>query len=75
LLPLLAGGSPFAVFANSAQPLAEAADSLLRAKSAVCMDLHEPWSREHQVLPQRTHPMMNMSATGGYVLVGFKVFP
>ena len=75
LLPLLAGGSPFAVFANSAQPLAEAADSLLRARSAVCMDLHEPWSREHQVLPQRTHPMMNMSATGGYVLVGFKVFP
>ena len=74
LLPLLAGGSPFAVFANSAQPLAEAADSLLRQKCVVCMDLHEPWSRDHQVLPQRTHPMMNMSATGGFVLTGFTVF-
>jgi len=73
LLPLLAGGSPFAVFSNAAQPLAEAADSLLRQKCAACVELHEPWSREHQVLPQRTHPMMNMSATGGYVLVGFTV--
>lgn len=27
-----------------------------------------------QVLPGRTHPMMNMSGTGGYILHAFKMY-
>ena len=34
----------------------------------VNVQLVEPWLREYQVLPQRTHPNMNMSGTGGYML-------
>lgn len=28
----------------------------------------EPWLRRYQVLPGRTHPEMQTSATGGYIL-------
>ena len=35
---------------------------------AVNVQLFEPWTREYQVLPMRTHPRMNMLATGGYLL-------
>ena len=75
LLPLLAGGAPFALFGASAQPLAEAGEWAIRSKAAVCVELHEPWSREYQVLPGRTHPHMGMSATGGFLLLGTRVLP
>ncbi len=75
LLPLLAGGAPFALFANCLQPLAECADALRSARAAVCVEIHEPWLREYQVLPQRTHPLMGMHATAGYLLTGIRVLP
>jgi len=75
LLPLLSGGAPFAVFSHAQQPLAEAAEWAIRERWAVCVELHEPWSREYQVLPSRTHPHMGMSATGGYLLIGTRVLP
>jgi tRNA (adenine-N(1)-)-methyltransferase non-catalytic subunit len=31
--------------------------------------------REYQVLPGRTHPNMNMSQSGGFLLVGIKLCP
>ena len=75
LLPLLAGGAPFAIFSHAQAPLAEAAEWAIRERAAVCVELHEPWSREYQVLPSRTHPHMGMSATGGYLLIGTRVLP
>ncbi|KAK1391184.1 tRNA (adenine(58)-N(1))-methyltransferase non-catalytic subunit TRM6 [Heracleum sosnowskyi] len=33
----------------------------------------EPWLREYQVLPSRTHPHMQMSAFGGYILTGTRI--
>ena len=48
--------------------------SLLQAtKSAIAMQLQESWSRQYQVLPGRTHPMMSTSGTGGYMLSGIKI--
>ena len=44
-------------------------------KQAVGLQLQEPWLREHQVLPGRSHPMMSMQGTGGYLLSGIKVLP
>lgn len=43
------------------------------SKEAVALQLQESWWREHQVLPGRTHPEMMVSATGGYILTGYKV--
>ena len=71
LLPLLAPSAPFVVWSYTAQPLAEALDTLRRSSSAVNLSLQEPWLRKHQVLPRRTHPTMTTTAgSGGYVLSG-----
>lgn len=37
------------------------------------VQLQESWMREIQVLPARTHPMMAMSGSGGYMLSGIRV--
>ncbi len=37
--------------------------------------LSETWLRRQQVLPARTHPDVNMSGSGGYVLSGTYVDP
>ncbi|KAF9650278.1 Gcd10p-domain-containing protein [Thelephora ganbajun] len=34
----------------------------------------EAWKRKYQVLPGRTHPTMNMSGSGGYILHAFKMY-
>jgi tRNA (adenine-N(1)-)-methyltransferase non-catalytic subunit len=34
----------------------------------------EPWLRQYQVLPGRTHPTMNGIAHGGYLLHAVRVF-
>ncbi|KAK9916890.1 hypothetical protein WJX75_008379 [Coccomyxa subellipsoidea] len=73
VLPLLAPSGAFAIFANCLQPLAECMLALQVSKEAVALQLQESWWREHQVLPGRTHPEMMVSATGGYILTGYKV--
>ncbi|WWC92299.1 uncharacterized protein L201_007253 [Kwoniella dendrophila CBS 6074] len=37
--------------------------------------LSESWERTYQVLPGRTHPMMNTSSTGGYLWSAIRVHP
>jgi len=73
VFPLLAPSAAFALFSPWAQPLAEAHAALQAGKQAVALSLGESWMRPHQVLPGRTHPMMNMDGTGGYVLSGVRV--
>lgn len=73
LLPFLSGGAPFVAFHNALQPLAETLADLRDQRIAAAMDVHEPWMRDYQVLPSRTHPKMQMSATGGYLLCGHKL--
>lgn len=34
----------------------------------------ESWLRHYQVLPGRSHPFMNMSGTGGFLLSALKVY-
>mmetsp|Transcript_8620 Transcript_8620/g.28418 ORF Transcript_8620/g.28418 Transcript_8620/m.28418 type:complete len:441 (+) Transcript_8620:123-1445(+) len=74
LLPLCAPSAPFAVWFNAAQPLAEALHHLRNENIAINLTLHEPFLREQQVLPGRTHPVMTTDAgSGGYVLSGIYV--
>jgi tRNA (adenine-N(1)-)-methyltransferase non-catalytic subunit len=42
---------------------------------AVNVVLSEQFFRNQQVLPNRTHPFVNMSASGGYILSGSKMRP
>ncbi len=47
---------------------------LRKSGDAVNIRVTETWLREYQVLPERTHPHVNMSGTGGYILTGIKVW-
>ena len=40
---------------------------------AIQLRLTAGWTREYQVLPQRTHPCMNMTQHGGFLLTGTKL--
>ena len=73
LMPLLQLSAPFAVFSPSPQPLFDLMETLIKEELAMGITLSETWQREYQVLPGRTHPMMQMSAASGYILHGLRV--
>ncbi|KAF7026961.1 hypothetical protein CFC21_039042 [Triticum aestivum] len=73
LLPLLSYSAPFAIYHQYLQPLATCMHSLQASKMAIGLQITEPWLREYQVLPSRTHPHMQMNAFGGYVLSGIRI--
>lgn len=75
LIPLLRPSSPFVIYHRYLQPLAQCMHELQLSKMAVALEIVEPWLREYQILPSRTHPHMQMNATGGYVLSGIKIAP
>ncbi|KAJ1265889.1 hypothetical protein BS78_08G108100 [Paspalum vaginatum] len=73
LLPLLSYSAPFAIYHQYIEPLAKCMHSLQVSKQAIGLQLSEPWLREYQVLPSRTHPHMQMNAFGGYILSGIRI--
>jgi tRNA (adenine-N(1)-)-methyltransferase non-catalytic subunit len=76
LWPYLQTSGTFTIFCPYIQPL-QRCYNLLRAKQngmhALMITLTETWTREQQVLPLRTHPVMRMHATSGYILNGVKI--
>ncbi|XP_048440263.1 tRNA (adenine(58)-N(1))-methyltransferase non-catalytic subunit trm6-like [Pyrus x bretschneideri] len=75
ILPLMSNSAPFAIFQQYLQPLATCMHNLQQGKMAIGMQISEPWLREYQVLPSRTHPCMQMNGFGGYILSGTKISP
>lgn len=75
LLPYLAPSSPFVVFCEYIEPLAQCFRELQKEGLAINIRLSDTWMREYQVLPGRTHPSMTMSQTGGFILTGIKLCP
>jgi tRNA (adenine-N(1)-)-methyltransferase non-catalytic subunit len=73
VIPLLSFSAPFAIYHQCQQPLTECMHELQKNKIAINLQLSEPWLREYQVLPSRTHPMMQMSGSGGYILSGTRI--
>lgn len=45
----------------------------MRDRKYLNVRLQDSWSREYQVLHNRTHPLMYMDSASGYLLTGFKV--
>ena len=70
LMPLMGGSCTFCVYSRYIQPLYDLYGTLRTEMIAVNIQLSETWFREYQVLPDRTHPHVAMSATGGYILSG-----
>lgn len=75
MLPYLAPSCPFVVFCEYKEPLADCFQQLQKQQLAINLRLSDAWMREFQVLPGRTHPDMNMTQSGGYILTGIKLCP
>lgn len=62
--------SSFCVFSQDLACLSALFRRLKDLGCGMCLSLSEPWTREHQVLPNRTHPNMSMHGCPGYTLSG-----
>jgi len=69
-MPLLGASATFVVVSPILEPLVDCMN-LIRVKGyAYGTTIQEHWKRDIQVLPKRTHPAMNMTHGGGYILTG-----
>jgi tRNA (adenine-N(1)-)-methyltransferase non-catalytic subunit len=75
LLPYLGESCPFVVFYEYLEPLVECFRELQKLGLAINLRLTDTWMREYQILPNRSHPNMNMSQNGGFILTGVKLCP
>ena len=73
LYPYLNLSGTFAVYCTFLEPLTNLYSMLQQSFGACNLRLFETWYRKYQVLPNRTHPTMQTSATGGYILSGYKI--
>ncbi len=69
-MPLMAPSASFAVVSPCLQPLVDTMNLLRVRGFAAATTIEEPWLRDIQVLPKRTHPDMNMNHGGGFILSG-----
>ncbi|KAJ3929551.1 MAG: Gcd10p-domain-containing protein [Lentinula lateritia] len=83
LVPYLAGSASIVVHSPHSQPLVDLQNKLRNAPGFLGPSLTEGWLRKYQaketfssyqVLPGRTHPTMNSSGSGGYILHVIKVY-
>lgn len=72
LLEYLKPGHPFVIFSPHKEPLIDSYMSIKNVGGSN-LKLSETWLRQYQVLPNRTHPEVNMSGGGGYLLTGTKL--
>jgi len=70
----LSGSAPIVFHSPHLQIFVDLQAKMKSAGGYLGANITEAWKRKYQVLPGRTHPMMNMSGTGGYVLHAFKIF-
>jgi len=73
LLPLVGLSRPVVIYSQFREPLQEAYMKLKADKNVTALKLTESWLRKYQILPDRTHPEVLMSGSGGYILSGLTV--
>lgn len=72
LLPRLAGSGTLVVFCPFVHPLERIAE-VVAGTLACDVEITETWTRVYQVLPQRTHPTMDMHGASGYILTATRL--
>jgi tRNA A58 N-methylase Trm61 len=70
-MPIMRPCASFAIYNGSCEPLMPVHTALRQSGRFVQVSLAESFMREWQVLPNRTHPHVNMSSNSGYILSGF----
>ncbi|KAH6917041.1 Gcd10p family-domain-containing protein [Coprinopsis sp. MPI-PUGE-AT-0042] len=73
LSPYLAGSASIVVHSPYIQVVADLQRKLRNRPEFLCPSVTEAWLRRYQVLPGRTHPMMAMSGSGGFILHAIKM--
>ena len=71
LLPFVSLSGTIVAYSPCAEPLYRLFNVLKCC--AVNIRVADTWYREYQVLPQRTHPTVTMSGTGGFILSATKI--
>lgn len=74
LSPYLAGSASIVVQSQFLQPLAGLHAQMRQIPRYLAPSITEGWLRRYQVLPGRTHPTMNTSGSGSFLLHAIKVF-
>ncbi|WWC72581.1 uncharacterized protein I206_106543 [Kwoniella pini CBS 10737] len=75
LTQYLIGSAQLVVYSPYQQILVELLNWSKKDPNYLNDTLSESWERTYQVLPGRTHPMMNTSSTGGYLWSAIRVHP
>lgn len=73
LLQFVHPGRPVVIFHTCKEILMECFSSLKSLDKMINVRLTTNWMRNYQVLPQRTHPAVQIQGTSGYLLVGYTV--
>ncbi|KZT43855.1 Gcd10p-domain-containing protein [Sistotremastrum suecicum HHB10207 ss-3] len=70
LIPYLAGSGSIVIHSPYIQVLTEAQSKMRADPKYLAPSIAQPWLRQYQacILPGRTHPMMNTSGSGGFLL-------
>ncbi|KAG8891982.1 tRNA (adenine(58)-N(1))-methyltransferase non-catalytic subunit trm6, partial [Tulasnella sp. 403] len=74
LFPYLGGSAGIIIHSPYVQILANVHQKMRTRREYLSPSITEAWHRQYQVLPGRTHPMMNTSGSGGYLLSVTKVY-
>lgn len=74
LSPYLAGSASIVVQSPNIQVLADLQSQMRQIPHYLAPAVTEVWLRRYQVLPGRTHPFMNMSGSGGFLLHAIKIY-
>lgn len=73
LLPFIKPSRPVVIFNTSREILMELYVELKTTGQVTGLRLTSNWLRHYQVLPNRTHPDVNMSANSGFLLCGYTI--
>ncbi|EDW13377.1 tRNA (adenine(58)-N(1))-methyltransferase non-catalytic subunit TRM6 [Drosophila mojavensis] len=71
LLPLVKPSRPVVIFGTCKELLQEIYMDLKTTGKVTNLHLTSNWMRTYQILPNRTHPEVNMSGNSGYLLTGY----
>ncbi|XP_013109099.2 tRNA (adenine(58)-N(1))-methyltransferase non-catalytic subunit TRM6 [Stomoxys calcitrans] len=71
LLPFVKPSRPVVIFSLSKEILMELYVELKTGSKVTNLHLTSNWLRMYQILPNRTHPEVNMQANSGYLLTGY----
>lgn len=73
LLPFLRSSRPIVIYNTSREILADLYVEMKSTYSVTNLKITSNWMRSYQILPNRTHPEINMSGNSGFLLAGYTV--